>query len=145
MKNFIVVCVCLVIFGCTVSTKPDKAMADVTPQASVQKNDGCCAKNASGVLTCKLTVPELQQRKTTVLASLRKQMVEHKELGNGYAFKFKGLDTVIDELTEFIKTERQCCDFFTYDLSISGDGSEAWLKLTGPEGSKDFVTQELEL
>ncbi len=37
---------------------------------------------------------------------------------------------MVDELTEFIKTERECCDFFTFNLAISGDKREVWLELT---------------
>lgn len=105
----------------------------------------CKAQNKSSELTCKLTTPELQERKETVLKSLREQIIEKKELENGYSFKFPGTDKVLDELTEFIKTERTCCDFFVFGLSISGDKREAWLELTGPEGAKYFIATELEL
>lgn len=101
------------------------------------------AKNDTTELSCKLTSKELQLRKATVLASLRNQVLERKELQNGYAFRFNGSDKVIDELIEFVKTERQCCDFFTFSLSFSGDGREAWLEMTGPEGAKDFISSEL--
>ena len=114
------------------------------------KDSSCCspsnqAKNSSTALVCKLPSAEMHQRKLTVLASLKKQVLEKKELSDGYAFRFDGSDKVVDELTEFIKTERECCSFFTFNLSISGDKSEAWLELTGVEGAKDFITQELEL
>jgi hypothetical protein len=108
-------------------------------------SDSCCAKNSNTQLTCKLMPEELRIRKETVLASLKKKVIERKELSNGYAFKFSGDDQVIDQLVEFIKTERECCDFFVFDLSISGDKSEAWLTMTGVEGAKDFITQELGL
>ena len=88
---------------------------------------------------------ELRIRKETVLRSLKEKVLEKIELENGYAFRFPGNDSMVDELVEFIKTERECCDFFIFNLSISGDKSEAWLELTGVEGSKDFVTQELGL
>lgn len=107
--------------------------------------DNCKAKSSSGELSCKLTTPELRERKETVLASLKVQMIEKKELKDGYAFKFSGSDKMLDELTEFIKTERECCDFFTFGLSVSGDKSEAWLELRGAEGSKDFISTELGL
>ena len=45
----------------------------------------------------------------------------------------------------FVKTERECCDFFTFHLSISGNKSEAWLKITGPKRAKDFIRDELEM
>ena len=108
-------------------------------------SDKCCAKNTNTQLTCKLMPEDLRIRKETVLAELKRKVVERKELTNGYAFKFSGEDKVIDQLVEFIKTERECCDFFVFDLSISGDKSEAWLTMTGVEGSKDFITEELGL
>lgn len=107
--------------------------------------NNCKAKSKSTDISCKLTTPELQQRKATVLESLRKQVLEKKELTGGYAFKFNGTDAMLDELTEFIKTERACCDFFTFNLSISGDKSEIWLEITGADGAKDFIKTELEL
>ncbi|SFF54338.1 hypothetical protein SAMN04488541_105227 [Thermoflexibacter ruber] len=94
-------------------------------------------------MSCKLTTPELQKRKETVIASLKSKMTEKKELQVGFAFKFSGTDDILDELIEFIKTERECCDFFTFGLSVSGDKSEAWLELTGADGAKEFITTEL--
>lgn len=44
---------------------------------------------------------------------------------------------------EFIKTERECCDFFIFGLSVSGDKIQIWLELTGAAGAKDFITAEL--
>ena len=95
-------------------------------------------------LSCKLTTPELQQRRVTVLASLQKQILEKKELKNGYAFKFNNSDKMLDEITEFVKSERQCCGFFTFYISIAGDSGEIWLELTGPENAKEFIETELE-
>jgi len=103
------------------------------------------ASNQSRELTCKLSPKELQERKLTVLAELKKEVKERKELPQGYAFRFDGSDKILAELTEFIRTERTCCSFFIFNLSISGDRSQIWFELTGPEGAKDFITQELEL
>lgn len=108
-------------------------------------SDDCKAKSKTDELSCKLTTPELQKRKETVIASLKQKILEKQELKDGYAFKFSGTDEILDELTEFIKTERVCCDFFTFGLSISGDKSEAWLELTGIDGAKDFISTELRL
>ena len=114
-------------------------------KSSTVCTDDCEAKNKKGVLTCKLTTPELRERKATVIANLKKQVLQRKELKNGFAYKFNGSDTMVDELTTFVKTERVCCDFFIFNLSISGDKSEAWLEITGPKGAKDFIKTELEM
>ena len=102
-------------------------------------------KRKTTKFSCKLTTPELQKPKATILASLRKQVIEKRELSNGFAYRFAGTDEMLDELTEFIKTERECCSLFTFNISISGDKNDAWLELTGIEGVEEFITIELEL
>jgi hypothetical protein len=84
-------------------------------------SDNCEGKNIKNVLSCKLTTPDFRERKATIIASLKKQLIEKKEIENGYAYKFKGTDEVLDELSSFIKTERVCCDFFVYGISVSGE------------------------
>ena len=116
-----------------------------TSKSSIVCTDDCEATNKKGKLACKLTTPELRERKTTVIASLKKQLLEKKELKNGFAYKFIGSDAMVDELATFVKTERACCDFFIFNLSISGDKTEAWLEITGPKGAKEFIKTELEL
>ncbi|MFT3912144.1 MAG: hypothetical protein QM737_22145 [Ferruginibacter sp.] len=94
-------------------------------------------------LTCKLTSAELRERKKTVIKSLKSQIIEKKELPTGYQYKFAGTDKMIDELAEFVKTERACCDFFNFTLSFEGEN--AFLEITGPKGAKDFIKSELQL
>ena len=103
------------------------------------------SKTKKEELTCKLTTPEFRERKATVIASLKKQILATRELKNGFAYKFAGSDLMVDELATFVKTERECCVFFIFNLSIRGDKSEAWLEITGPKGAKDFIKTELEL
>ncbi len=107
--------------------------------------DDCCAKNKKIAFQCKLTTPEFQQRKATVIQSLKNQLLEKKELKNGFAYKFSGSDNIVAELNDFIKTERECCDFFVFNLSVKEDKSEAWLQITGPKGVKEFMQSELEM
>ncbi len=96
-------------------------------------------------LVCKLTTKEFQLRKETVLENLRKQVMEKKELPNGFSYRFDNTDKMLYELTEFIKTERQCCDFFDFGLSIVSDENAIWLSLTGPKNAKNFIKAELNL
>ena len=97
------------------------------------------------VIACKLTSPEMQKRKQEVLAILKVKVLDKSELEKGYKYKFEGSDKVFDELVAFIKTERACCDFFTFDLSISDNKSNIWLSITGPDGAKDFIRVEMDL
>lgn len=93
-------------------------------------------------VSCMLTQPELQERKTRVLASLRQKITEIKELSDGFTFAFNGEDGIIDELIEFIKSERQCCPFFTFNLLVKNENNGVWLSITGPKGTKEFIQAE---
>ena len=52
------------------------------------------------------------------MTELKKQGLKSKEIANGFAYKFKGGDGVIDQLSEFIKTEHHCCAFLKFNLFI---------------------------
>lgn len=93
-------------------------------------------------LACKLTTPELQERKRTVITHLKASLKDRRELPDGVSYGFDGSDEMIDLLSAFIKTERLCCDFFEFNLAISANGS-ARLSLTGPEGTKAFIRDEI--
>jgi len=141
--RIICLCVLTILVSCN-NPQSTKMIADIKTAAGC--SDDCKTTDKKGTtLACKLTTPELRQRKETVLASLQSQVVEKKELADGYAFKFPGTDKMLDELTEFIKTERECCDFFTFNLSVSGDKSDIWLELKGAKGAKEFISSELGL
>ena len=114
--------------------------------ANAQDDDctgSCCKKETT--FKCNLTTPELRERKATVIADLKKMVKKKKELKNGYAYKFSGSDDVVAKLNEFIKTEKECCDFFSFNLTISSDKSTAWLEITGEKGVKEFIKTELEM
>lgn len=95
-------------------------------------------------LSCKLTSMELHKRKEEIIAKLKEQVIEKKELRDGYSFKFTGTDEIINEVTAFIKSERQCCDFFNFKVTITNN-SFLWLDIYGQKGVKEFITTELEM
>jgi hypothetical protein len=94
-------------------------------------------------LTCKLTTPELQKRKATVIAELKALVLNRQELDNGFSYKFESKDEILDKINVFIKTERMCCDFFTFQLTV--EENDALLNITGPEGTKEFLKDEVDL
>jgi hypothetical protein len=100
-------------------------------------------ETAAKPLTCKLTTPELQKRKATVIADLKALVLERKELENGYSYKYDGKDEILDKLNDFIKTERMCCDFFTFQITV--EDNSVLLAITGPKGAKEFLKAEVDL
>jgi hypothetical protein len=96
-------------------------------------------------ITCKLTTPELQERKKTMIATLKSGVLERTEAENGFRFRFKGTDENLELITSFVKTERLCCDFFTFSITVGDAESDLWLELSGPEGAKEFIKEEVGL
>ena len=94
-------------------------------------------------LTCKLTTPELQERKRSVISKLKALMLAKTETASGFSYRFHGDDETLDLLNNFIKTERMCCDFFTFKLIVTAEGM-AEMELSGPIGTKDFIVSELQ-
>lgn len=144
MKTILCVAGLCFLFACKDTCKDESCMKHASA-TQLGTNNGVMAQNSDQEISCKLTTTELQKRKETVLENLKKKILEKKELANGYAFKFDGTDATVDELIDFVKSERACCNFFVFTLSFSGDGKQAWLSLTGPEGAKEMISQELGL
>ena len=92
-------------------------------------------------LTCKLTTPELQKRRATVIADLKKIIIGKAEIQDGWQYTFDSSDETLERLLAFIKSERLCCDFFEFRLGVSGES--AMLGITGPEGTKEFLVHEV--
>jgi hypothetical protein len=96
-------------------------------------------------LTCKLSTPEFQHRKSTVLAELKTRIRSAEETAEGFRYSWSGTDQMLDTLLDFIKAERQCCDFFKFELAIGTPADDIWLSLSGPPGAKEFIRNELGL
>jgi hypothetical protein len=96
-------------------------------------------------ITCKLTTPKLQERKKTIITALKSRVLERTEVENGFRFRFKGDDENLELLTSFVKTERLCCDFFTFSITVGDAESDLLFELSGPEGAKEFIKEEIGL
>jgi hypothetical protein len=70
------------------------------------------------------------------LRSLRKSV---RELKNGYEFEFPGDTATYQLLTEWAIQERLCCPFFDISLRLEPEGGPLWLRLSGREGTKEFI------
>lgn len=95
-------------------------------------------------VACSLTGPELQERRRQVLRQVGEAVLEVKDLGDGYAYRFPPDEIWITELANLITFERQCCPFLTFNVRVEPGGGPIWLELSGPEGTKDFLNSLFE-
>jgi hypothetical protein len=63
------------------------------------------------------------------------------ELKNGYAFHFTVKELAL--AAEFVDFESRCCPFFGFELQLQRDRGPLVLRITGPDGVKEFIRAEL--
>jgi hypothetical protein len=75
---------------------------------------------------------------------LRARLTKIQELPDGYEFGFAPDPETYRMLSTWMFQERLCCPFFDLDLRIDREGGPLWLRLTGREGVKEFITAEFD-
>jgi hypothetical protein len=71
--------------------------------------------------------------------ALRKLKIGVRELPDGYAFQFPTDPKTFQLLAEWVDGERLCCPFFEIEMRIEREGGPLWLRLTGRDGTKQFI------
>lgn len=70
-------------------------------------------------------------------------VTEILELPDGYAFRLPGETQTLLNAAEFISLEKLCCPFLGLALEVEPEGGSVWLRLTGREGVKAFIREEV--
>lgn len=99
----------------------------------------------TAIVACKLIGREFIQRKEDITQELFRHADEISELEDGFAFRFPVFDPWAEKILEFVMEERQCCPFFTFEITVEPDEGPVWLRLRGSEEVKAFVLAELGL
>lgn len=89
-------------------------------------------------IICTLSDAELQARRETVLKDVASRILEIRQLTDGFAYRLPS--TALLQLAELINLERTCCQFLTFKLTLEPANGPVWLEVTGPPGSKDFLS-----
>jgi hypothetical protein len=66
---------------------------------------------------------------------------ERRDVAGGYAFRFDA--ACLDDVARFVGRERLCCPFLTFSIELSALDGPLWLRLTGPDGTREFLDAEL--
>ncbi|HKY44510.1 MAG TPA: arsenate reductase ArsC [Pyrinomonadaceae bacterium] len=100
---------------------------------------------APSSIACDMTAIPQDQRQVHIDTSkeLFSRIQEFRELENGYEFRFTS--DVIVKLAEFISLEKLCCPFLSFVVEVEEEGGPVWLRLTGRDGVKAFIREEIGL
>jgi hypothetical protein len=68
---------------------------------------------------------------------------ELREMPDGYAFRLPNESNTLLDAAEFVALERLCCPFLGFALEVEAEGGPVWLRLTGRDGVKAFIREEV--
>ncbi|HLK14446.1 MAG TPA: hypothetical protein VKT78_06550 [Fimbriimonadaceae bacterium] len=89
-----------------------------------------------------LTVEE-RSRLPEIIGRLLNASPTARELPNGYELTFAKSDGLFPLATEWLSAENRCCRFFDISIKVARDGGPMSIRLTGPEGVKAFIADDL--
>ncbi len=87
--------------------------------------------------------PALRARHVATGGLLFRSAAEISELSDGYAFRLPNDSDALLRAAEFVSLERLCCPFLRFSLEVGPEGGPVWLRLTGREGVKAFIREEV--
>jgi hypothetical protein len=89
-----------------------------------------------------LTVVQRQEF-DSVTQSLLAEVQETRELENGFLLRFANEPDRLNQIAGFIERESLCCPFLNFALEVQPQRGPIWLRLTGPDGTKEFLKAEV--
>jgi hypothetical protein len=91
-------------------------------------------------IACTLTPGEINGCRDHLIPGLFKRAQRHEVLADGYRLTFAPATETLHAIADTLDRERQCCQFLRFQLTIEPAGGAIVLDLTGPEGTRDFLT-----
>ena len=96
-------------------------------------------------IACTLGPAAIKARREDLLGNLVRRAAERVELQNGYRVRFTAEPGLLRTIADVIETERQCCRFLRFELTVEPDERSMWLEFTGPQGTREFLAGMLDL
>ena len=91
-------------------------------------------------VACTLSSEALKTRREGLLSDLIGRADGHEELPDGHRLRFASAPDTLSLLARTVEAERECCRFLTFQIVVEPEGGPIWLELTGPPGTREFVS-----
>jgi hypothetical protein len=95
-------------------------------------------------IACTLTPEALRTRREGLLMDLVRRAEQREGLANGLRLKFPPSAEAIALIAQAVEAERHCCRFLRFAMTVEPDGGPVSLELTGPAGTREFVSALIE-
>ncbi len=117
-------------------------LSSVDPCNTAPSSETTAGSKLEVPLACNLlalTPAERKRHFEVVGPTLRRLRTGVRELPNGYEFQFPSDAKTVALLNEWVARERRCCPFFDMDVRAGAKGGPLTLRLTGRQGTKEFI------
>ncbi len=95
-------------------------------------------------IACELSEGGQRSRREEISREIFSRCEDVRELEDGYEFVFPGNEQLVEGLTRFIASERECCRFFTFELHFEPELGPVLLRMRGPDGTKEFLADHFD-
>ena len=91
-------------------------------------------------VVCALTPAALRARREGLLADLTARAESCEDLPDGLRVRFAPGGETLSAIVRAIDAERECCRFLRFQVTVEPDAGPIVLELSGPPGTREFVT-----
>ena len=95
-------------------------------------------------IACTLTPEALRTRREGLLMDLVRRAERREDLADGLRLEFTPSEEAIALIARTVEAERHCCQFLRFGMTVEPDGGPVFLELTGPPGTREFVSALIE-
>lgn len=118
----------------------------IASQAQVKdnKNDVIMNSKISHTgLVCRLEGAEFQERLKALEKEIVSKITNKEETESGVRLYFDDKNNADQTLMDFVLSEKRCCPFFRFDLTLLPDSEGLILEVSGEDGAKEMIKQFL--
>ena len=96
-------------------------------------------------IACTLSPAALRARRQGLVSELLRRADEHQEVPEGHRLRFAANEEMLEMIARAVDAERQCCRFLRFRITVEPDGGPIVLELTGPPGTREFISALLDV
>lgn len=95
-------------------------------------------------IACDLSVLDDPEHHKTETTSLFAEREETRAVSDGVALRFPGTMDYAERILTFVRGERQCCPFLTFEMIFAPEERGIWLVLGGDEAAASYIQDQFE-
>lgn len=95
-------------------------------------------------VVCTLDPAALKARREGLLSDLVRRAEARQDLPEGQRLRFAATADTLAAIARTIEAEHHCCRFLRFQITVEPDSGPIWLELTGPPGTREFVSALLD-